>query len=212
MLVRNDALKSITSNLVKTGHRNFHGPGPQTRWEPIPSTECDADLVLRRTDVEHESEYHYLSLWSETTYRIIVNEFPTVEVPDVYPWQHVLVEEKWHPAIHREDGWWFGPRLHPDTKVPNLPERATPPTIFFKGLPRVKSPSNNYPILVPTLPSYLDAIIYHKTQYHHSKPGLASISSWQIGNLTRYLYLELSCQQFLSLRTFGYYVSYILPI
>ena len=36
---------------------------------------------------------------------------------------------------------------------------------------------------------------YHVTQYKHSKPGLASIASWQIRNLTRYLYLELPHQQ-----------------
>lgn len=114
--------------------------------------------MLQKTKVEHESEYQYLSLWSETTYRISVDDCPIVEVPDVYPWHHILVEEKWHPALDRENGWWFGPRLHPDTKVPNLPERATQHTIFSEGLPRGKGPSNNYPIFVPSLPMYLDAL------------------------------------------------------
>jgi hypothetical protein len=167
MLVRNNALESIALDLDKTGHWEFHDPGPHTPWESFPPTKRDADLLLRRTDVEQNSEYQFLSLWSETAYRITVDECPTVEVPDVYPWQYILVKEKWHPAVDRENGWWFGPRLHPDTAIKNLPERATPSTIFLIGLPRGKGPSSNHPILVPSLPTYLDALIYHKTQYQH---------------------------------------------
>jgi hypothetical protein len=140
LLARNSALWSVASNLVETGHWEFHNPGPQIPGQSFPSLECDADLVLRRTETKHESEYQYLNLWSETTYHVSVDDCPVVEVPDVYPWHHILVEEKWHPAIDREDGWWFGPRLRPDTRVPNLRERATPHTIFSKGLPRGKSP------------------------------------------------------------------------
>lgn len=136
LLVRKSALESVASNLVETGHWEFHNPGPQIPGEPFPSVECDADLVLRRTEIKHESEYQYLNLWSETMYRISVDNCSVVEVLDVYPWHHILVEEKWHPDIDREDGWWFGPRLHPDTKVPNLPERVKPHIIFSKRLPR----------------------------------------------------------------------------
>ena len=215
MLVLNDEVKSIAADLVKTGHWDFFDPGPHDPVKIPPLTECDADLVLQRTNIEQESGYEYLSLWSETTYHIKVDECPTVEVPDTYPWQNILVEEKWHPALDREDEWWFGPLLHPDTKVTNLPERARAPTILFKGLTRGKSLSNNHPILVPTLPTYLDALIYHKTQYRHSNPGLASIASiasWQIRNLTRYLYLELPHQQMpllIELEAYEYMENYL---
>jgi hypothetical protein len=194
LLVRNSALESIASNLVETGHWEVHTPGPEELVPTSPLDKTDADLVLRRTEIKHQSEYQYLSLWSETTYRITVDSCPVVEVPNIYPWYKILIEEKWHPAIDR-GGWWYGPHLHPNTKVTNLPECATQPTIFSKWLPRRKSASNNYPVYVPSLPAYIDALIYHATHYKRSKSGLASISSWQIDNLTRYLYLELPHQQ-----------------
>jgi hypothetical protein len=79
--------------------------------------------------------------------------------------------------------------------VPNLPEYAKQPTIFPTWLPRGKDPSNNIPIFIPSLPAHLDALIYQATQYRHSKPELAELASWEIRNLTRYLYLELPHQQ-----------------
>ena len=196
ILTRDGLLEIIASDIVSTGHWDFHDPGPQTPNEPYPCDTCDADLVLRRTDVEDENEYHYLSLWSETTYRIKVDECQLIEVPDMYPWQKILVEEKWHPALHREDGWWFGPRLHPASKAAaNLPEHTKAPTLFSETLPRGKSLSSKHAVYVPSLPTYLDALIYHRNQYKHSKPGLTLTSGCQIDNLTRYLYLELPCQQ-----------------
>jgi hypothetical protein len=191
----NNALESITSDLVETGQWVLHNPGPHLVETIFPSVECDADVVLRRTEVRNECEYEYLCLWLETTYRLSVDTCPVVEVPDVYSWHHVLMEETWHPAIGREDGWWVGPRLHPDTKVPNLPERAIQPSLFHEGWPRGISSTKHFPVHIPSLPAYLDALIYHVTRYKISKPGLASIASWQIRNLTRYLYLELPRQQ-----------------
>lgn len=212
LIVRDSALESIASKIVETGNWEFHNPGPHIPGKPIPSVECDADRVLRRTEIKHGSEYQYLNLWSEIVYRINVDTCPVVEVPDVYPWHHVLVEAKWHPAIEREDEWWFGPRLCPDTKLPNLPERATLNTIFSKGLPRGKGASNKCSVLVPSLPVYLDALIYQVTHYKQSKPGLASIASWQIRNLTRYLYLELPHQQLpllIELEEYGFMEDYL---
>jgi hypothetical protein len=195
ILIRNSVLVNVASNLVETGHWRFHDPGPYTHLDPDAYTECEADLVLQRIDMRDDKEYQYLCLWSETTYHISVDDCPLVEVPDVYPWHGILVEEKWHPAIDRENGWWFGPRLHPDTSVSNLPERATQKIIFSKELPRGLSPSKNYQVFVPRIPAYLDAMIYHATRYEQSKPALASNAHWQIQNLTRCLYLELPHQQ-----------------
>ena len=170
-------------------------PDPQTPENLVPSVECAADLVLRRTEIQHESEYQYLNLWSENIYRISVDTCPVVEVPDLYLWRSILIEETWHPAIDREDGWWFGPRLHPDTKAPHLPESAKQHTIFPKGLPGGNDSLNNFPIFIPSLPAHLDALIYQMTRYQHSKPELASLALWEIKNLARYLYLELPHQQ-----------------
>ncbi|KAH7555232.1 hypothetical protein BM1_06855 [Bipolaris maydis] len=197
ILVRDSALKSVASDLVETGHWEVHQPSPPMPREPFPCSdrESDADFVLRRIDAEDESEYRHLILWSESTYHVSVDDCPLIEVPDVYPWNHVLIEERWHPAIGQENRWWFGPRLHPDTKVRNLPERATPPTLFPKGAPRGKSPTNTHSVYILSIPAYMDTLVYHMIHYKLSKPGLATLASLQIANLTRYLYLELPHQQ-----------------
>jgi hypothetical protein len=193
-LIRNSALESIASSLVRTGHWEVHEIGLDATVHPLPPDNNTTDLVLRRTEKQDRDEIQYLSLWSETTYRISVDCCPLVEVPDFYPWHPILVEEKWHPAID-QGGWWYGPRLHWNTKVFDPPETITGLCKYFGGLPRGKSPTNNHTVHVPSLPTYLDALIYHDTHYHHSKPDLASESSWEIRNLTRYLYLELPHQQ-----------------
>lgn len=197
LLVRDGALKSVASSLVKTTHWEIVDSVPKTHQERFPCIDWqpDADIVLEATETGGESGYEYLALWSETTYRMQVDNCPLVEVPDVYAWNHVLIEEKWHPAIDRTDGWWFGPRLRPDTNTPNLPEYATLPTLFPKGLQIRKSPSNPHPIFIPSLPAYLDVLAYHEQHYKVLKPGLATLASLQIRNLTRYLYLELPHQQ-----------------
>jgi hypothetical protein len=197
LLIRNNELEKIASSLVETGQWVFHDTDAQNdkHSSPLNSEECWGDVVLRRLGPHQEIEYHHLNLWSEITYHMNVEDCPVVEVPDVYPWHHLLVEESWHPAVGREDGWWFGPCLHPQTKIGGLSERATRSTVFPEGLPRGISSSKNYSILIPRIPAYLDALIYHATRYKFSKPALASSASWQIRNLTRYLYLELPHQQ-----------------
>ena len=72
-------------------------------------------LILQRNDIRNQNGYSLLSLWSESTYGIKVDECAIVEVPDMYPCQPILVEEFWHPAASREDGWLYGPRIHPDS-------------------------------------------------------------------------------------------------
>ncbi len=117
MLIKNTVLESIAADLVKSGHWEYYEakPDPLESWSP--DSACDADCVLRRTDKQNENEISALILWSETTYHINLDDCPTVEVPDVYPWQTMLIEEKWHPAIDRTDGFWFGPYLQPDMKT-----------------------------------------------------------------------------------------------
>jgi hypothetical protein len=205
LLTKDSALQSIGTALIQSGHwkdarlneqsdlDEQSDLNEQSDLDELP--ESEADIFLQRTNIEDDNEYAYLCLWSETTYHINVDECSFVEVPDFYPWYKVLIEEKWHPAIGREDGWWYGPRLSSETKLLNLPERAVAAWTFFEGLPRGKSPSNDYPILVPSLPAYLDALIFHATRYRQSKPYFALLASRIIRNLTRYLYLELPHQQ-----------------
>jgi hypothetical protein len=188
LLIKDSALQSISTALVQSGH---------WRREPSELDKSGADCSLERTKIEDENEYAYLCLWSESTYRINVDDCPLIEVPDFYPWYQCLIEEKWHPCLgtDREDGWWYGPRLIASTKQPNLPEQAVAPPTVHPKLPRGKSPSNPHPIFVPSLPVYMDALVYHKTHYRKSKEELAFVAGWILSNLVRYLYLELPHQQ-----------------
>jgi hypothetical protein len=199
LLTKDSALQSIGTALIQSGHWKDARLNEQSdldeQFDLDEQPESVADIFLERTKIEDDNEYAYLCLWSETTYHINVDECPFFEVPDFYPWYKILIEEKWHPAIGREDGWWYGPRLSSETKLLGLPERAVAAWTFSERLPRGKSPSNDYPILVPSLPAYLDALIFHATRYRQSKPNFALLASWIIRNLTRYLYLELPHQQ-----------------
>ena len=195
ILIRHNTLKAVASDLLATSRWTLNEQDPEDIWGNDPVSNCDADIVLRQTSIENEDEIRYLALWSDTAYHVDIDSCITIEVPDVYCWQPILVEETWHPALHRENGWWYGPRVHPDTKVPNSPPGAHPPAIFFPGLPRGKSASHPSPILVPNLTTYLDSLIYHAIYYKTTKPGLWAVSLWVLKNLTRYLYLELDHQQ-----------------
>jgi hypothetical protein len=94
LLVRNSTLKSIAWYLVEIGHWEPYDPGSHTSGKPLPSVDCDADLVLQRTDAERGNKYQHLALWSETVYHISMDSCPVIEVPDFYPWHYILVEEK----------------------------------------------------------------------------------------------------------------------
>jgi len=199
LLIKDSALQSISTALVQSGHWRRTSPPSQSSLSvhDEPPELKYADFSLERTKIKDENEYAYLCLWSESTYHINVDDCPFIEVPNLYPWYNVLIEEKWHPCLgtNREDGWWYGPQLIASTKQPNVPEQAVALRTFHPRLPRGKSPSNPHPILVPTLPAYMDALVYHTTRYRPSKEGLALHSAWIVENLVRYLYLELPHQQ-----------------
>jgi hypothetical protein len=197
IVIRNDALSAITLDLLATGEwEGIHESKAEAsaRQDDDPVSKCGADVVFRRVHIENGNEFEWLALWSENSYHINVDECASIQVPDVYSWSPVLVEDGWHPAMHRDNGWWYGPRVHPDTKVSN-PASAHPNAIFFSSLPRGKSAANAHCIHIPALPAYIDALVYHVTYYKATKPGLWALSSWQLRNLTRYLYLELDHQQ-----------------
>lgn len=89
LLIRNKAVESIALDLVKTGRWKLCDPDadpcpPQLGW----------DIVLETKDDGYENESQYLTLWLEKTYHIIVDECPTIEVPDFYAWQEMLIEER----------------------------------------------------------------------------------------------------------------------
>jgi hypothetical protein len=195
ILIRHHMLKAIALDLLATGRWQVNERDSEGSFGNDAVAKCDADIVLRRTHIEDNNEFPYLALWSEITYHMDVDRCAAIEVPDVYCWQPILVEESWHPAMNRPNGWWYGPRVHPDTKVLNSTGSAHPNAIFFSNHPRGKSSSNPHTVFVPGLTSYLDSLIHHVTNYKISKPGLWALSSWQLRNLTRYLYLELDHQK-----------------
>jgi hypothetical protein len=216
LLIKDSALQSIGAALVQSGHWRRASPPSQSSLgvHDEPSELKDSDFELELTKIEDENEYAHLCLWSGSTYHINLDDCPFIEVPDFYPWYKCLIEEKWHPCLgtDREDGWWYGPRLVASTKQPNLPEQAVAPPTFHPKLPRGKSPSNPHPIFIPSLPAYMDALVYHTTHYRKSKEELALDATWIVGNLVRYLYLELPHQQLLLLMEMeedGYIEEYL---
>ncbi|KAL1801748.1 hypothetical protein ACET3X_002090 [Alternaria dauci] len=199
IVIRNDVLDTIASDLLATRKWKLWTKNPEAEEDAVdthaPISKCDADIVFRRVHIENANEFAYLALWSEDSYHITVDECASIQVPDVYSWSPILVEDSWHPALHRDNGWWYGPRVRPDTKAPFPSSTAHPNAIFFPSLPRGRSAAHTHSISVPSLPAYLDALVYHVTHYKVTKPGLWAVSSWQLRNLTRYLYLELDHQQ-----------------
>lgn len=137
---------------------------------------CDADQALQQTvDSTQNWPFNYLRLWSEQTFHFKVDGAMLLPIPALFHGQPLLAETDFHPTSNRTDGWNFGP-----AKLSNMN------TAHYTVC---KADDRN--LFIPTIPSYLDALVYHKTRYTNTKPSLAFISQWQIRNLTRYLYLEL---------------------
>ena len=137
---------------------------------------CDADQALQLTvETTQEWPFNYIRLWSEQTFHIQVDGAMLIQIPALYHGQPLLAENDFHPTSSRADGWHFGPE-----KLSNLDT----------GLLTIGE-ADDTNLFIPTIPSYLDALVYHITRYNNTKTSLAFISQWQIRNLTRYLYLEL---------------------
>jgi hypothetical protein len=136
----------------------------------------DADGILRLTmEANQKWTFNHIRLWSEQTFRLKVDGPLWIQIPALFHGQSLLVENNFHPTTNRTDRWFFGPALlsHYDNRLITVGE--------------VKDNK----LLILSIPLYLDALVYHTTRYSKIKPSLAFISQWQIGNLTRYLYLEL---------------------
>ena len=123
IVLRTGQLNVIVAHLIETGHwalfdshRELElieskpfGPARPREDEELLRYCCDADVVLRQVDLAG-FRFEYVRVWSEDAYRINVDDCSFVEVPGLHPWMAVLVEKEHHPAIHRDDGWWYGPR------------------------------------------------------------------------------------------------------
>lgn len=182
VLLRNGQVHSITSDMVRTGHWKTADAHELQNLPMCPEVEQlrEADITLERT--HHETlQIYYIRFWSEETYRIDIDSCPLVEVPDVYVWDPYLIEEEYHPAITRKDGWWFGPRIRPK-----------PTDCIFPTLPHGKPLGSSEQVFIPSIPTFIQAMWSQKVDYAESKPELAQNASWFIRNLTRYLYLEVS--------------------
>jgi len=142
ILVRNNQLQEIIPSLVATGHwtsfdanslleiLDSHPYNPREVGERVFLTLCsEADAVLQSVDLE-ELGFTHMRLWSEETYKMRIDELNLVEVPDLFAMVSCLVEEEHHPALRREDGWWYGPRVlstfdRPQENCSKLPRPAS---------------------------------------------------------------------------------------
>ncbi|KFY92616.1 hypothetical protein V500_04127 [Pseudogymnoascus sp. VKM F-4518 (FW-2643)] len=147
---------------------------------------CEADIVLEWVGVEAIG-FDYMAVWTDETFHIDVDDCKLVEVPELHAWSPFLVEKEFHPALRRDDGWFYGPNT--------LDDAGDRYRIFSTIFHRAKGARNTTPINVLSIPTYLDTLVYQSTHYENFKRELASIADWQIRNLTRYLFLELPHQR-----------------
>ena len=185
LLLRDDQLTSISQRLVESGkweyfdpHINRHGNALLSRFDRMDFLDyySDADLVLEiDATIASQWSFNYIRIWSEQTYHLKVDEVSWSKVPALFYGEPLVAEESFHPAADRTDSWFFGLNLlsHSNGKL------------FTAG-----QLDGNH-LVVPNIPSYLDALIYQITQYNTSKPGFSFIARWLVCKLTRYLYLEL---------------------
>jgi len=93
IFIRNNTLKTVALDLLATERWEVNERDPEDIFGNDPVSNCDADIVLRKTSTENEDEIRYLALWSDTAYHMDIDSCITTEVPDVYCWQPILVEE-----------------------------------------------------------------------------------------------------------------------
>ena len=139
------------------------------------------DIVLQCLD--HSVPWDYIRLVSEDLFFLSVDG-PTVEVPDLEDKNAFLLELQYHPD---KKNFKYGPHSisSTDTRVPP------------RCRPRAKA-SSVLPILIPTVPAYINALI-DQLREHKGCRGLKAdmivSASWHIRNFIRYLYLELPHQR-----------------
>ncbi|KFZ17892.1 hypothetical protein V502_04374 [Pseudogymnoascus sp. VKM F-4520 (FW-2644)] len=203
LVLRTSQLPAIVTSLVETGFwttfdcpKAFEAFRSDAVRQDLENAEekrlleylCEADAVPRWEGIEGIG-FSYMRLWTDEAYHIDVDASPLVEVPELYPWNPFLVEKEFHPALRRDDGWFYGPRILDDAAANNGADG-----IFNTLYQRSKGDRNTSPINILSIPAYLDALVYHKTHYATSKHGLAFVADVQINNLTKDLFLELSHQ------------------
>ncbi|OBT56947.1 hypothetical protein VE04_03193 [Pseudogymnoascus sp. 24MN13] len=203
LVLRTSQFPAIVTSLVETGFWTIFD-GVKTlevfksdaAWQDLENIEermlieylCDADTVLKWEGIEGIG-FSYMRLWTEEAYHINIDACPLVEVPELYPWNPFLVEEEFHPALRRDDGWFYGPRILDDAAA-----NSGADGIFNTIYQRTKGAGNTSPINILSIPAYLDALVYHTAHYTTFKLGLASVADVQINNLTKDLFLELPHQ------------------
>ena len=181
LLLRDDQLTPITLALVQSGKWDYFDlykdrHDDEDCYPEFLEYGRDADQVLERKVGPNDMWcFLYIRIWSEKAFHLKVDGVSWFKAPNLFTGWPTVVEDRFHPAADRTDGWFFGPNLlsHCDQS------RLSP------------HPLDGISILVPSIPSYLNAMVYHATQYKTAKPQLSFMSKWQIRNLTRYLYLEL---------------------
>lgn len=140
---------------------------------------ANSDIVLEwNSNQTGRAAFKYLRLWSEKSYHLSVDENIWIEVPKLVA-PSVLIEREYHPALHRTDAWWYGPKLC--STVYRI--GSTGETKSQRSAPT--------PILIPNIPGFLDALVFQKL--HRPNENLST--SFQIRNLIRNLYLELPHQR-----------------
>lgn len=146
--------------------------------------DSDIDIVLQCLD--HSVPWDYLRLVPEDLYFLSVDG-PTVEVPDLMDGHSFLIESEYHPD---KKNFRYGPySLSPlDTRIP--PSH------------RPRATGSKFPIMIPTIQAYLNALFDQSREYKGCKGlrrAICTAAVWNIRNFIRYLFLELPHQRALIL-------------
>lgn len=146
--------------------------------------DSDIDIVVQCLD--HSVPWDFMRLVPEDLYFLSVDG-PTIEVPDLMAGNSFLIESEYHPD---KRNFRYGPfSLSPlDARIP--------PAY------RPRYTGSKFPIMIPTIQAYLNALFDHSREYEGCKGlrrEICTAATWNIRNFIRYLFLELPHQRALIL-------------
>jgi hypothetical protein len=141
-----------------------------------------AKQVPRLHDTRSGDPGNCIDLWTESIYKLRVNEAELMRVPDIQAQNPYLVDERFATV----------PSTQALTRDARLASQV-------RLLPWVLSSSKGAPIYVPSVPKLCDAISdqysYRTTDPENKRPRSGDRPKYHLQNLIRYLYLELPSQR-----------------
>lgn len=123
-----------------------------------------------------------ISLWSETIYKLRVEDAEPVPVMDIFAWNECIAEERFATI--------------PETAYLAYGERTKSGTQIF---PPAWGSAKGLPVFIPSIPKMCDAILdqlrYRVTHAEELHKGSGNRPAYHLRNFVRYLHLEKPSQR-----------------